>query len=158
MIESLKDAMGIIDPPAESHPLPSAASASGDTHTTAQIRARRAKRAMLRGCNRAKKGRLKRKYAGAVRYVGTVGEKTIMAGGRTKREAERRLRKAFREAGVSSQPSPLTDLLEMAELGEKRNVGVSVKKAVLPNASAEGKPAARKKAQKAQKAQKKGAP
>ena len=37
----------------------------------------------------------KRKYTMDQQFVGTVGAKSIMAGGRTKREAEKRLRRMF---------------------------------------------------------------
>src|SRR5277367_4895403 len=112
--ESLKDALGIFSFPSDSvlpssPSNPSSSPNLGDTFAAAQIRARRAKRAALRGqgCRSAKRGKLKRKFQKDVRYVGTVGGsegKTITLGGRTRREAERRLRKAFREAGISSQP------------------------------------------------------
>ena len=39
--------------------------------------------------------RLKRKYSKDQVFIGTVGNKSIMAGGRTKREAEKRLRRLF---------------------------------------------------------------
>jgi hypothetical protein len=53
-------------------------------------------------------------YTGRVQYKGHTHERQVQA--RTKREAVTRLRRAFREGGVPTQPDTLTDLLTVNSL------------------------------------------
>ncbi len=57
--------------------------------------------------------KLKRKYCRDNNYQGRVGDKVIIQGGRTRREATKRLRIAFSRWGVQTQPNAITDLLEV---------------------------------------------
>jgi hypothetical protein len=50
-------------------------------------------------------------------YTGRVAHTTIHATGRTKREAVKRLRHAFRVAGIVTIPDPFTDLLYVSGSG-----------------------------------------
>jgi hypothetical protein len=57
--------------------------------------------------------KLKRKFCQDNVYQGRVGDKVIIKGGRTRREATKRLRIAFSRLGVQTQPSAIVDLLEV---------------------------------------------
>jgi hypothetical protein len=55
-----------------------------------------------------------RKHTQSNQYIGRVGGRVLQAGGRTKREAVKRLRLAFARIGVQTIPEALTDLLEVS--------------------------------------------
>ena len=63
--------------------------------------------------------KLKMKFMGMNNYRGTVRGVSIVAQGRKKREAIKRLRHAFIVKGMPSQPSAVEDLLVVEFLGKK---------------------------------------
>lgn len=58
-----------------------------------------------------------RKFFAGNKYQGTVGNKSLIVFGRTKREAVKRMRKAFLELGMPTMPTPLEDKLEVLYIG-----------------------------------------
>jgi hypothetical protein len=65
--------------------------------------------------------KLKMKFMTPSNYKGTVRTISIIAQGRKKREAVKRLRKIFARRGIPTQPSPLEDLLVVEFLGKKES-------------------------------------
>ena len=55
-----------------------------------------------------------RKFSGENTYTGQVLGHVIQTTGRTKREAVKRLRLLFANAGIRTQPTPFEDLLEVS--------------------------------------------
>src|SRR5579864_9554059 len=64
-------------------------------------------------CKGVQMAKLKRKYTKPSPYIGVVGGTQIRAEGRTKREAVKRLRRAFLNQGIQTIPDGHWDLLEV---------------------------------------------
>jgi hypothetical protein len=59
----------------------------------------------------------RRKFFSPVKFQGKVGNVVLVGLGRNKREATKRLRLMFAQAGIPTRPTQLIDLLEVMYIG-----------------------------------------